>query len=290
MSNVNIARAACLKTLHEEREEEGHRPTAFGTLGRGSQAGGCDRSIAFDMMSAEPSEEILDSTLMAFKTGQHLHELVQAAMVRQYDMDCEVPVDLRSLGYPISGHADGVYILDGLTIVAEIKTKKAYPMKLARRKRIPELHEVQQAGMYAMGIGADAIHLIYYAKDNAGTARKPQDFVEAGETVEWLLYLDQEVPGDGRTVEQVASAEATRITAIAGQVEDGMIPERFVPGYGTVPVLPDPGSMDAPWRCRYCDYWGLCETLPAGQVAASEVLIPIRKDADVGSVETIETV
>lgn len=244
-------------------------------------AGGCDRAIAFDMIQAEPSEEILDSTLMAFKTGQHLHELVQASMVRQHDMDCEVPVDLRSLGYPISGHADGVYIFEGLTIVAEIKTKKAYPMKLARRKRIPELHEVQQAGMYAMGVGADAIHLIYYAKDNAGTARKPQDFVEAGETVEWLLYLDEEVPGDGRTVEQVASAEATRITAIASQVEEGMIPERFIPGHGTVPVLPDPGSMDAPWRCRYCDYWGLCDTLPAEQFPAAAVLIPIRKDADV---------
>jgi hypothetical protein len=290
VTSVNIARAACLKTLHEEREEEGHRPTAFNTLGRGSQAGGCDRSIAFDMMSAEPSEEILDSTLMAFKTGQHLHELVQAAMVRQYDMDCEVPVDLRPLGYPISGHADGVYVFEGLTIVAEIKTKKAYPMKLARRQLTPELHEVQQAGMYGMGVGADAIHLIYYAKDNAGTARKPTDFVEAGETVEWLLFMDEPVPGDGRTVEQVASAEATRITAIAGQVEDGMIPERFIPGYGTVPALPDPGSMDAPWRCRYCDYWGLCETLPAGQVPAADVLIPIRKDADVGSVETIETV
>ena len=69
-----------------------------------------------------------------------------------------------------------------------------------------------------------------------------------------------------------------------------MIPERFVPGYGTVPVLPDPGSMDAPWRCRYCIYWGAVRDTPAGQVAASEVLIPIRKDADVGSVETIETV
>ena len=290
MSNVNIARAACLKTLHEEREQEGHRPTAFGTLGRGSMAGGCDRALALDMMSAEPSEEILDSTLMAFKTGQHLHELVQEAMVRQYDMDCEVPVDLRPLGYPISGHADGVYIFEDLTIVAEIKTKKAYPIKLARRQLIPEMHEVQQAGMYAMGVGADAIHLIYYAKDNAGTARKPKDFVEAGETVEWLLFMDEPVPGDGRTVQQVASAEATRITAIAGQVEDGMIPERFIPGHGTVPVLPEPGSMDAPWRCRYCDYWGLCDTLPAGQVAAADVLIPIRKDADVGSVETVETV
>ena len=130
-----------------------------------------------------------------------------------------------------------MYIFEDLTIVAEIKTKKAYPIKLARRQLIPELHEVQQAGMYAMGVGADAIHLIYYAKD-----------------------------------------KATRITAIAGQVEDGMIPERFIPGHGTVPVLPEPGTMDAPWRCRYCDYWGLCDTLPAGQVAAADVLIPIRKE------------
>ena len=105
--------------------------------------------------------------------------------------------------------------------------------------------------------------------------------MEAGETVGWLLYLDEPVPGDGRTVEQVALAEATRITAIAGQVQDGMIPERFIPGYGTVPTLPDPGTLDGPWRCRYCDYWGLCDTLPAEQVSAATVLIPIRKDTDV---------
>ena len=278
MPQVHIARDACLNTLHEEREEEGHRPTAFGTLGRGSMAGGCDRSIAFDMIEARPSEEILDSTLMAFKTGQHLHELVQTAMTKQHDMDCEVPVDLRPLGYLISGHADGVYIRDGFTVVAEIKTKKAYPIKLARRNFTPELHEIQQAGMYALGLGADAIHLIYYAKDNAGTVRKPSDFVAAGETVEWLLFLDEEVPGDGRTVGQVAAAEATRITAIAGQVIDGLLPERFIPGYGTVPVLPDPGSMDGPWRCRYCNYWGLCDSLPAEQVPMGAVLIPTRKE------------
>ena len=278
MSNVNIARSACLKTLHEEREEEGDRPTAFGTLGRGSMAGGCDRVIAFDMIHAEPSEEILDSTLMAFKTGQHLHELVQVAMRKQHDMDCEVPVDLRPLGYPISGHADGVYVHQGLTIVAEIKTKKAYPIKLARRQLTPELHEVQQAGMYALALNADAIHLIYYAKDNAGTARKPTDYVEAGETVEWLLFMDEKVPGDGRTVEQVAAAEATRLTAIAGQVTDGFLPERFIPGYGTVPVLPAPGTLDGPWRCRYCNYWGLCDSLPAEQLSVGSVLIPIKKE------------
>ena len=199
-------------------------------------------------------------------------------MRKQHDMDCEVPVDLRPLGYPISGHADGVYVHQGLTIVAEIKTKKAYPIKLARRNFTPELHEVQQAGMYALALNADAIHLIYYAKDNAGTARKPTDYVEAGETVEWLLFMDEKVPGDGRTVEQVAAAEATRLTAIAGQVTDGFLPERFIPGYGTVPVLPAPGTMDGPWRCRYCNYWGLCDSLPAEQLSVGSVLIPIKKE------------
>jgi len=83
-------------------------------------------------------------------------------------------------------------------------------------------------------------------------------------------------------VGQVAAAEATRLTAIAGQVIDGLLPERFIPGHGTVPVLPDPGSMDGPWRCRYCNYWGLCDSLPAEQVPMGAVLIPTRKeDTDV---------
>ena len=103
-------------------------------------------------------------------------------------------------------------------------------------------------------------------------------YVEAGETVEWLLFMDEKVPGDGRTVEQVAAAEATRLTAIAGQVTDGFLPERFIPGYGTVPVLPAPGTLDGPWRCRYCNYWGLCDSLPAEQLSVGSVLIPIKKE------------
>jgi hypothetical protein len=259
-----------------EHVRGGALETAFPTLGRGSMAGACDRQIGFQMLDAEPSEQTTDATLLAFHTGHHLHELVQEAMQFFYGMLVEVKVDLRPIGYDISGHADGLYEHEEKTIVFELKTKKSYPMKLARVKREPELHEVQQAGMYALAVDADAIHIVYLAKDNAGNQFKPRDHIQAGETVEWMLGLDDPVPGDGRTVREVSQLEAERINAIAKEIKSDVLPARFIPGWGHVETLPQPGGTEGSWRCRYCDYWGLCDTMPAQALPLDDVLIPLK--------------
>jgi len=276
MTDSNLAHEAYRRLVRLEHARGGALDTAFPTLGRGSMAGACDRQIGFQMLDAEPSEQTTDATLLAFHTGHHLHELVQEAMQFFYGMECESKVDLRPIGYDISGHADGVYEHDGKRIVFELKTKKAYPMKLARVKREPELHEVQQAGMYALALDADAIHIVYLAKDNAGNQFKPRDHIQAGETIEWMLGLDDPVPGDGRTVREVSQLEAERINAIAKEIKSDVLPARFIPGWGHVETLPQPGGTEGSWRCRYCDFWGLCDTMPAQALSLDDVLIPLK--------------
>ena len=284
MTDSTLAYEAYRRLVRLEHVRGGALETAFPTLGRGSMAGACDRQIGFQMLDAEPSEQTTDATLLAFHTGHHLHELVQEAMQFFYGMECESKVDLRPIGYDISGHADGVYEHDGKRIVFELKTKKAYPFRKARnpgssRERQMELNEVQQAGMYALAVGADAIHIVYLAKDNFGTAFKPRDHIQAGETIEWMLDLDDPVPGDGRTVREVSQLEAERINRISEQIKSDELPARNIPGWGIdgrVDVLPQPGSSDGPWRCRYCDFWGLCDTMPAQALSLDDVLIPLK--------------
>ena len=197
-------------------------------------AGSCSRKLGFEMLGdVAETEPIADNTLVAFHTGTHLHELLQEAMIKEWGMQVEVECDLRPLGYDISGHADGVYsdvigYVGIETICWELKTKTAFGFNLARKSFEPEVHEVAQASMYAWALNADAVHLVYLAKDSQ-YGRNP---VRAGETVEWVLPMDEPVPGDGRTPRQIAGAEATRIDAIATEIRSGFIPERFIPGVG----------------------------------------------------------
>ena len=270
------------KYLRDQREAEGPRETAHGTLGRGSMAGSCSRKIGLEMLGdVAETEPIEDNTLVAFHTGSHLHDLLQQAMIQEWGMQVEVECDLRPLGYDISGHADGVYsdtkgYVGIETICWELKTKTAFGFNLARKSFEPEVHEVAQAAMYAMALKCDAVHLVYLAKDSQ-YGRNP---IRAGETVEWILPMDQPVPGDGRTPRQIASAEATRIDAISSEVQSGFIPERFIPEHGSVDTVPSPDSRDGHWRCRYCNFNSLCSTLPSTQISLDSILVPRRETAN----------
>lgn len=271
-------RNAVVDLLRRRREEEGGRPTACGTAGRGSFAGSCSRNIAFQMLEAEETNPIDENSLIAFDVGQGLHDLLQEAMQVEYGMLCEQEVDLRPWGYNISGHADGIYdTADGSQLVWELKSKTSFGFSMAKRSLEPEKQDVAQASMYAMAVpDARGIHLVYMCKDSS----YGKNATRAGETVEWIIDLDQPCPGqDGMTPRQIAVAEATRIDAIASEaLEDGLLPERFIPGEGVVDFVPDPDSRDKPWRCRYCQWNALCATLPATQVSLSDVLVPRERE------------
>ena len=280
MSSVQITHDANLNFLIEQREKEGPRATAFGTSGRGSMAGSCSRRISFEALGVEQTDPITETTLLAFHIGTALHELTQLAMQDQWNMQLEVAVDLRPLGYPISGHADGVYNpypQSSTTAIWELKTKTGYGFREAANSGHPERHEVAQASMYGLAVSnCQYVHLVYLAKDTT----YGRNAVKAGQTVEWFLDMDEPVPGcDGMTPRQIGHAEATRIGAIMHETfEDRMLPERFIPDHGIVDMVPYPDSKDQPWRCRYCQFNALCATLPTGQTRLDDILLKTKGD------------
>ncbi len=260
--------------LRERREEEGGRPTACGTAGRGSYSGACSRKIAFEMLGAEETDPIDENTLVAFRVGQDLHDLLQEAMAAVYGMQIEQEVDLRPFGYNISGHIDGIYEPTPYSkLVWELKSKTSFGFKQAKKSFAPEKHEVAQVSMYALGVPeATGIHLVYMCKD---ADYKWGDSTRAGETLEWIVGLDEPCPGqDGLTPRQIGVAEATRMDAIATEaLEDGLLPERFIPGEGVVEFVPRPESRDKPWQCRYCQWNALCASLPATQTPLDNIFL-----------------
>jgi hypothetical protein len=275
MGEVQITYDATVEHLIQQRELEGPRPTAFNTAARGSQAGQCSRRIGFQILEVEETNEITVTTLLAFHIGTALHSLTQVAMQDRLQMQLEVPIDLQPLGYPISGHADGVYHpyhKNPATAIWELKTKTSFGFRLAAKAGCPEKHEVAQVAMYGLGVpDCQWVHLVYLAKDTT----YGKNSVKAGETLEWFLEMDEPVPGcDGMTPRQIGTAEATRITAIASEVlEEGLLPERFIPEWGTVYSVPDPDSGDKPWQCRYCQWNALCATLPSTQIPTNNILL-----------------
>ena len=191
--HTTLAYDAYRDYLRNKQEVEGDKPTAMGTPCRASEANGCSRAIGLRILGAEQSDPPDDTTLIAFWTGQNIHELVQEAMVAAYEMRTEQPVSLEPLGYPISGHVDGVYTIEESTFIFELKTKKVFPIKLARSGQDPD-DGVTQAAMYGMALDADYIHICYISKDNSEKPRAA-NAVLAGETVEWVYHMDEPFPG-----------------------------------------------------------------------------------------------
>jgi hypothetical protein len=250
--------------LRLEQDREGDKPTACGTALRGSESYGCSRKIAFRAAGVPKAHQFTDQTLLAFKIGNTLHELLQDAMTALWaEFKPEVVVDLRPLGFDMSGSADGVYSIGDDTLVLEIKTKSSFGFKLAKKADHPDEGELVQAAMYALGLGAQAVHLVYLAKEGAY-----RDGVKPGELLEWRYRLTDDFEGLG-TVEELATNELWRQQQIADQVSDFVIPERDIPGHGVVDSPPPWQGKGQPWNCRYCDYRNHCAALPTEETPVS---------------------
>ena len=259
--------------LRADREAEGPKPTAAGTMGRASGATGCYRQLALDMARVAECEEIDFTTLVAFKLGTAMHNELQSAMASLFtDFEAEVPVDLRPFGFDVSGSADGVlHVGDALTVV-EIKTEKAFPFGLAVEAGVPKLSYITQAGIYAYGLGADAIQIATVCKE---TDYRKQ--LKPGQMAEWTYGMDDIVAEVGDTVRSVAESELTRMQRIADYVSDGVIPDRVIPGEGLVEKPPPYQGRGAPWQCRFCRHNSTCRSMPSNQVALEDAPVEVQE-------------
>lgn len=262
--------------LQDEYTAAGPKPTATGTLLRVSQALACSRQIGFDAIGA-PQTEVPGTVLLAFGVGNAFHERIQAMLRERWGAETEVPVDLRPT-VDCSGSADAVYLHPewGKTVV-EIKTISGYGFKIAcgekrdeRDAPGPKVEHLTQAGLYAHGLEADAVHIVYVDKDR-------QRFAE------WVIDdfdgplefgYDKAAPVIDATLNDLITSEIARMNGIAGRISDGVLPARYIPGWGTVQDVPAPKSHDKPWNCRYCRYNALCAALPPSPTPLPAALEP----------------
>jgi hypothetical protein len=256
---VTTTKDAWEQDLRAERDNEGPRPTATGTLMRASGVLGCARQLAFAAAGIPECEEITTDTLVAFTMGQHLHERMQAAMEHDHGMQCEVPIQITE---NVSGNADGVYTdPDGVLTVWEAKSKSNFGFKLAMKDG-PELKDCLQAAVNAIGIDAPQIHMVYVCKESDYRAGLKQ-----GQVAEWVIDLREPFDSDGESLHNLACGELDRLERIAKAINDKVLPSRSIPGIGLIEYPPAyQAPKGAPWQCRYCQWNSICVQMPTGEV------------------------
>jgi len=261
----------------KQEEEVGPKPTAAGTLLRCSDAGSCERQRAFNAINAKPTERRSAETMLAFELGNAIHASLQGMMLAldDFDTQVEVPVDLSSMGVSLSGHCDALMTnKDGRSVVVEIKTMSGYGA-VRHFAGEPKREHVAQAGLYAAGLDADAILIVYVAKE---AAYRKSLSVRPGEIMQWYYELDEEVyPGE--SVRDVMQMELHRFGRVQRSIERSQLPEPLVQDaendYRMFRV-DLPGPFDQPskhhhWECRYCVYNTACVELGPELVHLSEV-------------------
>ena len=244
-----------------QRAEEGPKPTAADTLLRCSDAGSCLRKRAFSALKMPETEAVGASTLLAFEIGNSIHDSIQQAFIADPGFDCEVetPIDLTPHGVSLSGHSDGIITMpDGTKVVLEIKTVSGFAAKL-HFNGDPKREHIAQSGIYALGVNADAILLVYVAKESDFRAG-----IKPGNIQQWYFEMDQEaLPYE--TVREIATAELDRFKQVEETLYAKMWPAALVPNdHGDLTLVDDPpdyGSKGKPWNCAYCQYNSLCRTL-----------------------------
>lgn len=271
--------AAALSTLlADERLAAGEKPTAMGTRARGSMARTCPRAMAFQIIGYPADLDFETATLVAFDTGNGLHELIQRALVTHLGAEIEVPATWMP-ELDLSVTADAVYPMvddrrpddpvDWWRTATEIKSMQPFAFDLATgiRKRAelpgPKAEHLCQAGLAALApsISATKVHMIYVDK-------------ASGRLAEWLIGIDDELPHlGGSTVRGMVAAEVVRMRGILARIDAGELPRPVVPGHGLVIDPPARDSKGQPWNCRYCRWQPTCAALGADVVPLSSLHI-----------------
>jgi len=248
--------------------DEGPKPTALNTVHRVSDAGICERQRWFKAVKFDQSESPDMNTLLAFHMGTSIHEFVQEAFVTQaavggVTVDLEVPVDCRHLGVDLSGSADLVVTYkDGNKVVVEFKSASAYGYKLAREA--PKREHVAQAGLYAQGLDAKGIVIVYIAKETSY-----RDKIRAGDVLQHEFLLSDEV-FENETVEEVVAFELSRFKRVDKALKKNAVAVPIVfdeagdaKGLSRLKTVEVAGPYGRPqkgahWECRYCLFNSSC--------------------------------
>lgn len=267
------------------RDEAGPKPTAFNTPFRASDAGGCVRKMTLSAFDAMESDEFSSQTYMAFEIGNAIHKSIQDALDcdgNGWYFEAEVPIDLSEVtkkvghgieSFGLSGHCDGIITQNGSEIktVVEIKTVSGYAAKLAwpypGRDEGPKREHVAQASLYALGIEAESILLVYVAKESDYRAG-----VKAGDIMQWEFGLHETTDyWNGQTPYDIAMNQLRHFQYANRFYAKGQVAPAFVPrDNGELMLVHDRPEYQqkgaVPWNCAYCNYNTMCRSLSEDEV------------------------
>lgn len=289
---------------HEDREAEGHRPTALGTPFRHSDAGKCARYLSY-VAAGIPASDPMDLTgTWTTGMGTQLHDEWQAELQRRYP-DAEIEVTVRSEGVDGSGHIDAVIRMEGPAVSAEgdhpeptviayeLKTIGGFAYKHAvgaaskgKPAEGPKSDHLIQAALNGVAVDADEVVIGYLAREpispvvaNRFGLGEHQRFC-----AEWTYTRDQ--------FTSVAADEAARVSGILALVDGGELARRIIPfetPLGAEIVDPSHGR----WEQRaeggdvidtgvywsegqgcwaYCRFASLCTALPSGRIPVASAV------------------
>ena len=276
---VNVQKAWLAEQVRQ-RAEAGPKPTAFNTPFRVSSSGKCIRARTFEAHGALESDEFSSQTYMAFEIGNSIHKSIQDALEcngNGWHFESEVPISLTEVSkkvghgveeFGLSGHCDGIITQDGswTQTIVEIKTVSGYAAKLAwpypGNDAGPKREHVAQATLYALGIEAESILLVYVAKE--GDYRTG---IKAGDIMQWEFGLHETTDyWNGQTPYDIAMNELRHFQYANRYFSKGQVAPTLVPNdNGELKLIIDrPEYMQKggkPWNCAYCNYNTMCRSL-----------------------------
>ncbi len=122
----------------------------------------------------------------------------------------------------------------------------------------PKLEHLVQAGLYAEGLGAQSVSIVYVDK---GSGRVAQWDVGLGEA------SPHGVPAlDGTTLWAEVAFELREVDELCDLLDAGKLAERYWPAAG---VIDNPRQQK--WPCGYCRHLDTCAALPAVAVSLDEL-------------------
>lgn len=282
---VNVQKA-WLDEQIRQRDEEGIKPTACNTPHRVSDVQSCVRKLTLTAHKARESEEFTSNTFMNFLIGNAIHESIQESLEQVgWHFEAEVPIDLteasKKVGHGIeefglSGHADGIITHeDNTRTVVEIKSvggfaaKKSWPYP--GNGEGPKREHWAQGALYAVGAEADAVMIVYVAKESDYRAG-----IKAGDIMQWERGLHEVHPDGGQSLYDIAMDELRHFQYADRYYRKGMIAPAFVPNdHGELELIhdrPEYMAKKGNWRCRYCMFNTVCRSLPADEEVPVEMV------------------
>jgi len=252
------------------------KPTACGTMMRVSDSGACLRQRGFTAAKFDECHNLESSTLLAFELGTHMHTVVQDACADQFEGEYETAIDLSHTGVSVSGSCDGLVKIGDQYRLLEIKTMSPFGFKLAKEAGVPKREHLSQASMYAKGMidagsQVDAVYLVYIAKGDDFRSK-----TKAGDMIEWVIPLDEEVYEYGMSPLQLADAELELFRSVQHDLSNDMLPDAVLfDDSGTDILVESPSPYGVPhkgghWQCRYCRHNEICSMVGPTEVTLSK--------------------